>query len=687
MPSKYLTSTLLPHQGETVDFFLKRKYIGDFSQMGCVSGDTLVVVNRSGASKTIPISKLHNDLKGRKLSSSLKTRSFLGNRIGLHEISDVIYSGVKETYTVSLECGRNLRLTSDHELLTSEGYVKCQDLTLLHSVMIDRDKLPKKKQEKKNKRPTNSVYKTVFNHPYARKRGVKLQQDPRNMGLVAHHRLVAEASINNLSYEMYLEKLKNNHTDGLRFIDPEVYAVHHIDGNHSNNSPTNLLVCTHQEHAKFHAEENKANFSQGTVSYSAVVSIEPYGKEDTYDIVCKDPHRNFSANGIIIHNCGKSLSFLATVCHLLEDNPLIEAAVIAPPHLIDNWLNEVRKHTTLKASPHFLKPDPNANIHIIPYTQLSKAEEVFKRCDIIGADEGHYLKNMSSQRSNTFHNLMYKYPPKYFSYMTGTGIKNRLPDMYSPLLLWGHGPNLPKIIDKYPSFYTFCNRFTNVKETQYGNTYSGMKNVEELRQYIKPNIIAHNSSVLNLPELSESSVIVKYGENTELAKAFSEFASNTLGAEITVKRDSAVAKAYYTSEYVRDILSSDNGPVVVFSDHKKPLDIMALELSNFRVGVINGEVPTSKRQDLVDKLNRNQLDVLLCTFGAASSGYNMVGANVLVVNDPPWIPGDLDQAKKRIHRIGQDRVCRIVHVIGSKVDTLILKSLNEKSLVINKTLE
>lgn len=41
--------------------------------------------------------------------------------------------------------------------------------------------------------------------------------------------------------------------------------------------------------------------------YDTVVSCTADGTADVYDVVCADPHRNFVANGIIVHNCGKTL--------------------------------------------------------------------------------------------------------------------------------------------------------------------------------------------------------------------------------------------------------------------------------------------------------------------------------------------------------------------------------------------
>lgn len=46
--------------------------------------------------------------------------------------------------------------------------------------------------------------------------------------------------------------------------------------------------------------------------YSRAVSIERFGDEETFDIICDDPHHNFVANGIVIHNSGK------TACEVRE---------------------------------------------------------------------------------------------------------------------------------------------------------------------------------------------------------------------------------------------------------------------------------------------------------------------------------------------------------------------------------
>lgn len=45
---------------------------------------------------------------------------------------------------------------------------------------------------------------------------------------------------------------------------------------------------------------------QTDIKFQKVISVEEFGELDTYDIQCLPPHHNFVANGIVVHNSGKS---------------------------------------------------------------------------------------------------------------------------------------------------------------------------------------------------------------------------------------------------------------------------------------------------------------------------------------------------------------------------------------------
>ncbi len=380
---------------------------------------------------------------------------------------------------------------------------------------------------------------------------------------------------------------------------------------------------------------------------------------------------------------GKSLSALSAI-----DASKKKAAIICPPHLVNTWLYEIEKHTDLRGCPHYKKFTSEKDIFVISYTRVSEAEDIFKNVQFVVCDEAHYLKSLDSKRTQATHNMLYKHTPEYLILMTGTILKNRVDEIYSSLVLLGLGKNVyPKIINHYNSYYLFCCKFTNVKHNGYGTVFSGSKNVDELRTFIKPFAIRHKDDILNLPELTETSIVVRYDDDPALRKAFEEFnGSVASGTNIQAKAKSAEFKAPFTANYVSSLIDQDCGPIVVFSDHRKSIAIMELELSKKRVRSITGETSMDKRSEYVKMLNTGQLDVLICSIGSSSSGITLTGANKLVFNDVPFVPGDLEQAKKRIHRVSQTRPCQIVYVVGSKPDEDIIHMLNGKTKTINKVL-
>lgn len=274
--------------------------------LGCVSGDTIIRCNRASLGKKFTIRWMFNQLHGNpqqlrylkpwNLSIQSYVRSYDNNLIRLHKIRDVVYSGKRFVKKLILEDGKEIKLTPDHKVMTQEGWVRLDNLDLnKHLIMIDIPKSQKK---------YSTLYKVrdaciygIKNHPYARK-----------SNSLPAHRLIYEAKLNNLKLEDFLNIIINQTEDfkNLKFIDSSIFDIHHIDGNHYNNSPDNLTILTKEEHSKEHAKSSYLNFNQGMPAFVKIKSITDVGEEDTYDIICEDPYHNFSANDIIVHNSGKS---------------------------------------------------------------------------------------------------------------------------------------------------------------------------------------------------------------------------------------------------------------------------------------------------------------------------------------------------------------------------------------------
>lgn len=279
---------------------------------GCLSGDSIVNINRNGCGRRYTLKELcikfgnYPGSEKRAFSDieSNKIRSYIADekRIGLKNFIDVVYSGEKETYTLTLESGHSLRLTACHRVQTDKGMIRLKDLSIGDNVMIDKNKRPIKIIKKKSK-PLDSHLRVGIYHPY--RQTWFDTRDGKERHKIEKHRAIYEANLNKMPVKVFQELTKK--PNRLKYVDTSKFDIHHIDFDHKNNEISNLVKMTKSAHKKLHAEAGgKRNFNQGVISYSKIKSIEPHGIEEVFDVrEVKDDH-NFVANGIVVHNSGKS---------------------------------------------------------------------------------------------------------------------------------------------------------------------------------------------------------------------------------------------------------------------------------------------------------------------------------------------------------------------------------------------
>lgn len=123
-----------------------------------------------------------------------------------------------------------------------------------------------------------------------------------------------------------IKKPRGKEVKRLKYIDTSAYHIHHKDSK--------------EEHLKEHG--NYIHFGHGTPEYSKVIAIKHVGIEDTYDIICKEPYRNFVANNIVVHNSGKTrtaIDIYRGYCTL--EKRLLKCLIITPLATIHNWKREI----------------------------------------------------------------------------------------------------------------------------------------------------------------------------------------------------------------------------------------------------------------------------------------------------------------------------------------------------------
>lgn len=348
--------------------------------------------------------------------------------------------------------------------------------------------------------------------------------------------------------------------------------------------------------------------------------------------------------------------------------------VVCPAFLKKNWLKEIDKFTE------------GLDITVISYSSLGKLDPK-DNYGLVICDECHYLKNYKAKRTEALHDLLIFKKPKYFIGLSGTPVSNRVSEFWSLLQACYYGGKYEEFKPFYRLYYKFCNTFSNERTFEVNGIpivrFDGIKNVERLKQLIKPVLIRRRADqVLDLPSEVEIEVVgtsKKYDE--KLKEAFDLFKIDPKDpAYMSLKSMNALAKVDITVKHAKELIEQGDRPLI-FTCHRAA----ARELSKkLKCELITGEVDVDKRQKIIDDFNNGKGDCLVATIGSASTGFNITGTNYTVFNDLPFVPADIEQAKKRTLRIGQNKTCFYYYIFTSDVDQKLNEMIQRKSRDIGK---
>ncbi|XP_067671287.1 DNA repair and recombination protein RAD54B-like [Haliotis asinina] len=360
---------------------------------------------------------------------------------------------------------------------------------------------------------------------------------------------------------------------------------------------------------------------------------------------------------------------------------------------------------------------------IISYEMFVRAYEVIQEVhfDIVICDEGHRLKNTAIKTTSLIMNL----PTRRRIILTGTPIQNDLKEFYSivefcnPGILGSSaafhrvyedpivtsrqpGASLEQISlgEERGAELTRLTKMFILRRTQeINNKYLPPKvelvifcNASHLqlclyRQFLQCRLIRHclSGNVDGAPHLiciaalkhlcNHPNLVLKKameaagggGEEGEsvysgLLPCFPEDVS----LEKVVTQHSGKLAAL--SSILQSLHSEQpQEKVVLVSNHTKTLDMLQVFCDSFTFKWVrlDGQTPTSQRQDIVNKFNsKHSLEtVFLLSSKAGGVGLNLVGASRLVLYDIDWNPANDLQAMARVWRDGQSKKVYIYRLL------------------------
>ena len=622
-------SQLYAHQ---IDFlkYAKAKGTKGFilaDDMGCIAGDAIISVRMATSVVNLSLAKLYHRFHNRRNNVKYYARCCNPNSHALdyEQIIDVVESGVKQVYRLELTDGSTVKLTEDHQVLTKRGFIPAIDL------------IP-----------------------------------------------VSESN-----YDM---------------------------------------VCI-----------NGARHCR----YSSVARLIKLQQEMTYDIKLAGPYHNFCADSIFVHNCGKTLEVLNYAMYQRKrygyKHCLIITCVNAAKY---SWQEDIIKHTNGEEEPYILgtrritrgkrkgqyrynasgldKADDlslghmygDVNAPELPYFIIANIETIAVKARVYGKTKKQYIveallvqmikdgtipmvvidechKNMSPssmQGKLILHMKQLTDKAAQWIPMTGTPIKNKPTDVYTPLkLVDGHS---------FKTFYSWKEQFCLIGE--YGSDdIIGYKNIPILKDMLQSHMIRRmKSEVLDLPpkiyyneyventpvqqDLYQDIVDALYEEKDEILGSM-----NPLAAMLRLRQvngspelvDSSIAiddkylhknaKLTRLMELLEDI-AERNEKVIIFSNWVEPLrTIYRFVSKKYKTCCYTGTMSETDREKHKQVfINNPNYTVMLGTIGAMGVSLTLTVATNVIFYDDCWTPADKEQCEDRAHRIGSTEPLKVYTIMA-----------------------
>lgn len=109
--------------------------------------------------------------------------------------------------------------------------------------------------------------------------------------------------------------------------------------------------------------------------------------------------------------------------------------------------------------------------------------------------------------------------------------------------------------------------------------------------------------------------------------------------------------------------------LIVFTEHKDTLYYLVDQIRNVlgrddAVLVIHGGTKRDDRRRAREEFTHDPARTVLVATDAAGEGMNLQAAHLMINYDLPWNPNRLEQRFGRIHRIGQENVCRLWNLVA-----------------------
>lgn len=457
------------------------------------------------------------------------------------------------------------------------------------------------------------------------------------------------------------------------------------------------------------------------------VKATPYRhQQEAFDFVCRSfgllpepeagpPVLKSSGCALLMEmGTGKTITSIAITGALAKAGRIGRVLIVAPLSILGVWEAEFARFADF---PYFLavlsgtgakKLDTLRHmtgaalqVAVVNYESAWRMEKDLGawRPDLIVADEGHKIKTHNISASRAMHRLGAK--AGYRLLLTGTVITNKAVDVFSQYKFVN-----PAIFGQ--SFYAFRGRYFDM--VGYGNHTPVLKKSMEAELMERMHSIAFRATkaeCLDLPEMTdilrqvelepaalqiyrglvkESYAELSGGEVTATniltrLLRLSQLTGGFIGNDVTSAVEQVSCAKLSALEDILDGIMAEGKKLVIIARFIPEIKAICRLLGKrkLRYSCIAGGVKDREEQVAAFQ-NEPEVMVFVGQIATAGLGITLTAASTMVFYSLDYSMSNFEQAKARIHRVGQRMPCTYLYLVArGTVDEKVLAALGDKA--------
>jgi len=318
--------------------------------------------------------------------------------------------------------------------------------------------------------------------------------------------------------------------------------------------------------------------------------------------------------------------------------------------------------------------------------------------DLVILDEAQRIKNWKTRTARSVKQL----GSEFAVVLTGTPLENRLEELHS----------IVEFVDRHHlgPMYRFLAEHQHTDEN---GKVIGYRNLSDISRSLHPILIRRTKGEVlkQLPERMDKHLLLPmtnqqmehHEENREIvARIVGKWRRYGFLSEVDQRRlmialqnmrmscnstylldrktDFGV-KADEAITLLSEILERPDSRVVIFSQWLRTHELLSarFEALEWPHVLFHGGIPSRNRGKLVQRFREDPDCRLFLSTDAGSTGLNLQIADTVLNMDQPWNPAVVDQRVGRIHRLGQHKPVRVVHMVSrGTIEEGMLKLLDFK---------